>query len=62
MFSILGYRHDKNWEKFFRKFLKRSDEKRTGNGTCPFFEWKSFFGIQVTWSNHFMISAIVDTW
>ena len=54
-------------EKFMgRKILlishKRKDEKWTGDEAYPFIEWKIFFGIQMFWIDHFMISANGNTW
>ena len=40
---------------------KRSDEKRTVNVEYPFIEQKLFYFIQVSWTEHFMISVFVNT-
>ena len=66
--STLSLRQEKSFcqEKFsktFRNILKELIyHKRSNEKLQLFIEWKLFPGIQVSWTDHFMIFAKVNTW
>ena len=61
--SNLGHHQEKSFfYKVFKIVDKRSDEKWTGNTVYPFVAWKLFSGIQVSSTDHYMISAFINTW
>ena len=42
-------------------YIKQQKRKKKWSGSMSIIEQKLFFGIQVSSTNHYMISAIIDT-